>query len=147
MINRFALVLPLIGTVAAGNYSMFVPTTMVNSPKDDIVSYFELYSVHWLTKDVMGCANMVDEFSERNRKFWPVNKNKFEDRDKWNEVRYVSIKVRTHYVGWLGSWVVSVLDSGWVGPRFKSQPWRCRVTVLGKLFTPIVPLFAKQRNW
>jgi len=23
---------------------------------------------------------------------------------------------------------------------------RCRVTVLGKLFTPIVPLFAKQRN-
>jgi len=46
MINRFALVLPLIGTVAAGNYSMFVPTTMVNSPKDDIVSYFELYSVH-----------------------------------------------------------------------------------------------------
>jgi len=70
MINRFALVLPLIGTVGAGNYSLFVPrcytvfvpTTMVNSPKDDIVSY----SVHWLTKDVMGCANMVDEFSERN---------------------------------------------------------------------------------
>ena len=24
---------------------------------------------------------------------------------------------------------------------------RCRVTVLGKLFTPIVPLFTKQRNW
>ena len=47
MINRFALVLPLIGTVGAGNYSLFVPrcytvfvpTTMVNSPKDDIVSY------------------------------------------------------------------------------------------------------------
>jgi len=29
---------------------------------------------------------------------------------------------------------------------FKSQPRRCRVTVLGKLFTPIVPLFNKQRN-
>ena len=34
-----------------------------------------------------------------------------------------------------------------VGPGFKSQPRRCQVTVLGKLFTPIVPLFAKQRNW
>jgi len=27
------------------------------------------------------------------------------------------------------------------------QPRRCRVTVLGKLFTPIVPLFTKQQNW
>ena len=49
--------------------------------------------------------------------------------------------------GWLGSRVVSVLDSGAEGPGFKSQPRRCPVTVLGKLFTPIVPLFAKQRNW
>ena len=40
--------------------------------------------------------------------------------------------------GWLGSQVVSVLDSGAEGPGFKSQPRRCRVTVLGKLFTPIV---------
>jgi len=29
----------------------------------------------------------------------------------------------------------------------KSQALRCRVTVLGKLFTPIVPLLIKQRNW
>ena len=43
--------------------------------------------------------------------------------------------------GWLGSRVVSVLDSGAEGPGFKSQSRRCRVTVLGKLFTPIVPLF------
>ena len=49
--------------------------------------------------------------------------------------------------GWLGSRVVSVLDSGAEGPGFKSKPRRCRVTVLGKLFTPIVPLFTKQRNW
>ena len=49
--------------------------------------------------------------------------------------------------GWLGSRVVSVLDSGAEAPGFKSQPRRCRVTVLGKLFTPIVPLFTKQRNW
>ena len=48
---------------------------------------------------------------------------------------------------WLGSRVVSVLNLGAEGPGFKSQPRRCRVTVLGKLFTPIVPLFTKQRNW
>jgi len=48
---------------------------------------------------------------------------------------------------WLGSRVVSVLDSGAEGPGFKSQPQRCWVTVLGKLFTPIVSLFTKQRNW
>jgi len=48
------------------------------------------------------------------------------------------------YVGWLGSRVVSVLDSGTVGPEFKLQPRRCRVIVLGKLFTPILPLFTKQ---
>ena len=34
--------------------------------------------------------------------------------------------------GWFGSRVVSVLDSGAEGPVFKSQPRRCRVTVLGK---------------
>ena len=49
--------------------------------------------------------------------------------------------------GWFGSRVVSVLDSGAEGPGFKSQPRGCRVTVLGKLFTPIVPLFTKQQNW
>ena len=32
-----------------------------------------------------------------------------------------------------------MLDSGAVRPGFKSQPRRCRVSVLGKLFTPIVP--------
>ena len=49
-------------------------------------------------------------------------------------------------LGWLGSRVVSVLDSGAEGPGFKSQSRRCRVTVLGKLFTPIVPLFTKQHQ-
>ena len=50
--------------------------------------------------------------------------------------------------GWLGSRVISVLvDSGVEGPVFKSQSRRCRVTVLGKLFTPVVPLFTKQQNW
>ena len=36
---------------------------------------------------------------------------------------------------WLGSRVVSVLDSGAEGPKFKSHSRRCRVTVLGKLHT------------
>jgi len=49
--------------------------------------------------------------------------------------------------GWFGGRVVSVLDSGAEGPGFKSQPRRCRVTVLGKLFTPTMPLFTKLRNW
>ena len=49
--------------------------------------------------------------------------------------------------GWLGSQVVSVLNSGILGPGLKSQPQHCWVTVLGKLFTPIVSLFTKQQNW
>ena len=46
----------------------------------------------------------------------------------------------------VGSRLVSALDSGAEGPGFKSQSQRCRVAVLGKLFTPIVPLFIKQQN-
>jgi len=42
--------------------------------------------------------------------------------------------------------VVSVLDSGAEGSGFKSQPRRCRVTVLGKLFAAIVHLFTKQHG-
>ena len=56
----------------------------------------------------------------------------------------VTITISNGVLGWLGSRVVSVLDSGAEWPGFKSQPRRCRVTVLGKLFTPIVPLFTKQ---
>jgi len=52
----------------------------------------------------------------------------------------------TYHYGWIGSRVVSVLDSGAEGPGFKSQPRRCRVTVLGKLLTPFVPLFTNQQN-
>ena len=48
---------------------------------------------------------------------------------------------------WHCSRVVSLLDSGAEGPGFKSQLRRCRITVLGKLLTPIVPLFTKQRHW
>ena len=45
----------------------------------------------------------------------------------------------TLYFALLSSRVVSVLDSGAEGPGFRSQSRRCRVTVLGKLFTPVVP--------
>jgi len=41
--------------------------------------------------------------------------------------------------------IVSVLDSGAEGLGFKSLLRHCRVTVLVKLFTPIVPLFTKQQ--
>ena len=41
------------------------------------------------------------------------------------------------HLDWLGTRVVSVLDSVAEGPGFKSQPRRCRVAVLGKLFTSI----------
>jgi len=50
------------------------------------------------------------------------------------------------YAGWLDSRVVSTLDSGAEGPGFKSQSRRCRVTVIGKLFPPIVPLFTKRQK-
>ena len=53
----------------------------------------------------------------------------------------------TYLQGWLISRVVSVLDSGAVRPGFNLQPRRCRVTVLGKLFTPIVLVSNKQLNW
>ena len=66
---------------------------------------------------------------------------------------FLPTRILSHHIfakyqtGWLGSRVVSVLDSGAEGSGFKSQSRRCPVTVLGKLFTPIVPLFTKQQNW
>ena len=58
------------------------------------------------------------------------------------------------YLTWLGSRVVSVLDSGAEGPkrrRARAQKGpgsnSSRDAVLGKLFTHIVPLFTKQQNW
>ena len=63
-------------------------------------------------------------------------------------INYLPNSNPKYYVGWLGNRVVSVLDSGAEGSEFKSQPRRCKVTVLGNsLFTPIVPLFAKLQNW
>jgi len=69
------------------------------------------------------------------------------DARRLNPVIQPSLRAYLIYSGWLGNRVVSVLDLGAEGPGFKSQPRHCRVTVLGKLFTPIVRLFTKQRNW
>ena len=57
-----------------------------------------------------------------------------------------TLQLRSTVLWWLGSRVASVLDSGAVGPGFKSQLRYCRVTVLGKLLTPMVPLFIKQQK-
>jgi len=56
-------------------------------------------------------------------------------------------RTASRLLGGSGSRVVSVLVSDAEGPGFKSQPRRCRVIVLGRLFTSIVPLFTKQQNW
>ena len=63
----------------------------------------------------------------------------------WLSWRFILMHSTCFWV-WLGSRVVSALDSGAERPGFKSQLRCCRVTVLGKLFTPIVPLFTKQQN-
>ena len=41
----------------------------------------------------------------------------------------------------------SYRDHGFCDVNAPYVPRRCQVTVLGKLFTPIVPLFTKQQNW
>ena len=68
-------------------------------------------------------------------------------RHRRGGLRRAQNKPSPYGMGWLGSRVVSMLDSGAEGPGFKSQLRRCRVTVLGKLFTPTVPLITKQQNW
>ena len=50
----------------------------------------------------------------------------------------ITMPLLLQLLGWLGSRVVSVLDSGTEGPGFILQPRCCRVTILGKLFTPIM---------
>ena len=91
---------------------------------------------------------------------WYIHTNLYSAKNRENESEALAQDVSAlpllagQQEGWLGSRVVSVLDSGAVGPGFKLQPRRCRVTVLGKLFTPIVPLFTGRagrapacKNW
>ena len=48
--------------------------------------------------------------------------------------------------GSVAEWLACCTQAQKGQPGFKSQSRRCRVTVLGKLFTPIVPLLTKQEN-
>jgi len=64
------------------------------------------------------------------------------------QVVQIRVPLSPSIINWHQSmWLGSRVDLSAVGAGFKSQPRRCRVTVLGKLFTHIVPLFTKQRNW
>jgi len=54
---------------------------------------------------------------------------------------FVLLELGGSVAKWLACWTQAQ------GSGFKSQSRRCRVTVLGKLFTPTVPLFTKQQNW
>jgi len=82
---------------------------------------------------------------------WPLSRKRITARSMYMPGwKIVNNKIFCLYIFLLyrlGNRVVSVLDSRAGGPGFKSQQQRCRVTILGKLFTPIVPLFTKQQNW
>ena len=84
-----------------------------------------VYRVRWWNKAVVAYITIAPSLSHRS----------------YGEIR----EIRWCLGGWVAECMVSVLDSGTEGPGFKSR--RCRVTVLGKLFTPIVLLFTKQQNW
>jgi len=74
------------------------------------------------------CATVITQFEDTSSFKEPST--------RWFIISYYCVTNTNQ--GWLGSRVVSVLDSGAVEPGFKSQSPRCWVTaVLGKLFTPI----------
>jgi len=81
---------------------------------------------------------------------YPFNYRFTEEFSRWkisNRFRFNRIMVMCLWHNfWPGSRVVSVLDSGAEGTGFKSQSRCCRITVLGKLFTLILPLFTKQQK-
>jgi len=87
-----------------------------------------------------GCAENRSTLKRYNfANFWSsINILKHDTNQNWVENN--SVNVNSYSVARC-SRVVSVLDSGAEGPGFKLQSRLCRVTVLGKLFTPIVPLF------
>ena len=106
--------------------------TCLSDTESELASYSWLNSATVPPAAAMGVKRQCSDSSAHNRSVVVV------------EPVVVS---NSGWLGSLGSRVVSVLDSGAEGPGFKSQSRRCWVTVLGKLFTPVVPLFTKQRNW
>ena len=66
---------------------------------------------------------------------WKGHRNKLNftnEREKEKEKSFSNLRPHSLIGWWLGSRVVSVLDSGAEGPGFKSQPRRCWVTVFGQ---------------
>jgi len=114
--------------------------------RDRLQAKNALESYAFNMKQTIEDEKLKDKISDDDRK---AVLDKCNDVIAWIDSNQVAniITVFSDLTGWLGSRVVSVLDSGAEGPGFKSQPRCCQVTVLGKLFTPIMPLFAKQRNW
>jgi len=70
-----------------------------------------------------------------------------EDLKKSDKVNWTDdMTICTHMGGSVAEWL-AYWTQAQKGPWFKSQSRCCPVTVLGKLFTPIVPVFTKQQNW
>jgi len=102
--------------------------------------YLVKISPHLICVATLPCETLMSENERQSPTNVVIN-------DKLQGTAVTYLRCGRLSIGWLGSRVVSVLDSGAEGPGFKLQSRRCRVTVLGKLFTPIVPLFTKQQNW
>jgi len=114
--------------------------------RDRLQAKNALESYAFNMKQTIEDEKLKDKISDDDRK---AVLDKCNDVIAWIDSNQVAniITVFSDLTGWLGSRVVSVLDSGTEGPGFKSQLRCCQVTALGKLFTPIMPLFVKQRNW
>jgi len=64
------------------------------------------------------------------------------ERSSFNSAAFIQCsRLHCNWGGSVAEWLACrTQHSGAEGPGFKSQSRRCRVTVLGKLLTPIVPL-------
>ena len=86
------------------------------------------------------CSHRTERMQDNNNKFAASDCKRLGDNHiKVNSlcnVKFIFPTVDTLEWVYVGSRVVNVLDSGTERHGFKSQPRRCRVTVLGKLFTP-----------
>jgi len=88
-----------------------------------------LFCENWQNVDYWPCQNVENDASMGKFLciFHMVSQlHKIHWRDAWT----------AHFLGWLGSLVVKALDLQLAGCEFNSRPRRCRVTTLGKLFTP-----------
>ena len=134
---------------------MYCTVVIVNNAYGTVLLFDVAAVLPMLTPRLAGAGGTTARFLLRGRR-WPF----FFSAARSHEACFSSGRVacRLHQAGGrvlvvvtadrgvIISRVVSMLDSGAEGPGFKSQSRRCWVIVLGKLFTPIVPLFTKQQN-